>query len=139
MTVMTNIQNLIEKLQQLEKIRNQLQRKPMSPPGVWIHQYVVKRSYPSGLEGIYVYAKWQAEEPVFRRNPKKFGHRGKGEFTCHQHIGRVSSNTGLGMDERVEDAYEEWNNRKRLDAIDQALKEIEIALTQVMPQETNEA
>jgi hypothetical protein len=139
MTVMTNIKNLIEKLQQLENEREELVKKPMSPPGVWIHQYMVRKRYPDGFIGEYIYAKWQAEEPIFRRNPKKFGHRGKGEFTCHQHIGRVDSNTGLGMDERVEEAYEEWENRKRLDAIDQALKEIEIALMKVMPQEANEA
>ncbi|WP_339376538.1 hypothetical protein [Calothrix sp. NIES-2098] len=142
---MTNIQELIEKLQQLEKEREQLLKTPMSPPGVWIHEYTITRRYPgSGNIEHYVYAKWQADKPIFKRHPKPrlegIVKKGKDrEFTCHQHIGRVGSSTGLGMDDKVEDAYEEWNNRKRLEAIDQALKEIEIALTKVMPQETNEA
>lgn len=138
MTVMTNIQNLIEQMQQLEKEREELLLKPMSPPGVWIHQYEVRKRYPDGFIGIYIYAKWQAEKPIFKRNPKKYGHRGEGNFTCHQHIGRVSSNTGLDSVPEVEAAYEEWENRKRLDAIDQALADIEIVLQKVMPQEADE-
>lgn len=134
---MTNIQNLIEKLQQLGKEREELLQKPMSPPGVWIHQYVVRKRYPDGFIGIYIYAKWQADQPIFKRNPKKFGHRGKGNFTCHQHIGRVDSNTGLGSVPEVEAAYEQWENRKRLESIDQALADIEAALQKVMPRETN--
>ena len=138
MTAMTNIESIIENLRQLEQEREELVKKPMSPPGVWIHQYEVRKRYPDGFIGVYIYAKWQAEKPIFKRNPKKFGHRGKGEFTCHQHIGRVDSNTGLGSVPEVEAAYQQWENRKRLDAIDQALAEIEAVLKMVMPQETNE-
>ncbi|MEH1842215.1 MAG: hypothetical protein V7L20_26655 [Nostoc sp.] len=57
------------------------------------------------------------------------------EFTCHQHIGRVGSSTGLGTDPLVAIAYQEWENRKRLDALDKALEEIENALIEVMPKE----
>jgi len=138
MMVMTNIQNLIKKLQQLENEREELVKKPMSPSGVWIHQYMVRKRYQDGFLGEYIYAKWQADKPIFKRNPKKFGHRGKGDFTNHQHIGRVDSNTGLGTVPEVKAAYQQWENRKRLDAIDQALAQIEIALQKVMPQEVDE-
>jgi hypothetical protein len=137
MTVMTKIESIIENLRQLEREREELLKKPMSLPGVWIHQYEVRKRYADGFIGIYIYAKWQAEKPIFRRNPKKFGHRGSGNFTSHQHIGRVDSNTGLGSVAEVEAAYEQWENRKRLDAIDQALADIEVALQKVMPQETD--
>lgn len=138
MTVMTSIESIIDNLQQLKKEREELLKKPMSPPGMWIHEYTVKKRYIDGFEAEYTYAKWQAEKPIFKRNPKKFGHRGKGNSTSHQHIGRVSSTTGLGTVPEVRDAYEQWENRKRLEAIDQALAEIEIALQKVMPQTKNQ-
>lgn len=133
------IDQIIEKLQQLKEIRQQLVNKPMSPPGAWIHQYEVRKQYKKdGQIYWYVYAKWQANEPIFKRNPKKrlkgIIKRGKNpEYTCHQHIGRVGSSTGLPTDPQVEEAYKEWNNRKRLDAIDTALVQIENALKGVMP------
>ena len=65
------------------------------------------------------------------------------EFTHHQHIGRVSSNTGLGIEPQVESAYQQWANRKRLEAVEQALQEIQSILSRfekhslgVMPDET---
>ncbi|MBD2527956.1 hypothetical protein [Nostoc sp. FACHB-133] len=134
------IDQIIEKLQQLKEIRQQLVNEPMSEPGVWIHQYEVRKKYKKDGEIYwYVYAKWQSHEPIFKRNPKP---RLKGivkcgnnpEYTCHQHIGRVGSSTGLGTDPEVTEAYREWENRKRLDAIDKALEEIETALIEVMPQ-----
>ena len=58
-------------------------------------------------------------------NPKKHGRSPRSdkhpEFTHHQHIGRVSSNTGLGIEPEVESAYQQWANRKRLEAYEQAL------------------
>ena len=65
----------------------------IAPAGAWIHEYEVVRCYPSGTVATYQYAKRQATEPIFKRNPKKRGRslkQGKDpEFSCHQHIGRV--------------------------------------------------
>ncbi|RCJ15416.1 hypothetical protein A6S26_34580 [Nostoc sp. ATCC 43529] len=139
------IDQIIEKLQQLKEIRQQLVDEPMSPPGAWIHQYEVQKQYKKdGQVYWYVYAKWQANEPIFKRNPKQrlkgIVKRGKNpEYTCHQHIGRVGSSTGLSTDPQVEEAYQEWANRKRLDAIDIAIEEIENALKIVMPEKNDEA
>ncbi|MGF1981460.1 MAG: hypothetical protein RMY30_038555, partial [Nostoc sp. CmiSLP01] len=61
--------------------------------------------------------------------------RGKDpEFTCHQHIGRVGSTTGLGADPETEAAYQEWENRKQLEAIEQCLSQIQLLLNKVMPE-----
>ncbi|WP_375449115.1 hypothetical protein [uncultured Nostoc sp.] len=104
------IDQIIEKLHQLKEIRQQLINAPMSEPGAWIHQYEVRKQYKKGGEIYwYVYAKWQANEPIFKRNPKArlkgIVKRGKNpEYTCHQHIGRVSSSTGLGTDPEVAEA-----------------------------------
>ena len=139
------IDQIIEKLHQLKEIRQQLVNAPMSEPGAWIHQYEVRKQYKKGGEIYwYVYAKWQANEPIFKRNPKArlkgIVKRGKNpEYTCHQHIGRVGSSTGLGTDPLVAIAYQEWENRKRLDAIDKALEQVEAALIEVMPDQTNKA
>ncbi|MBD2731770.1 hypothetical protein H6G96_37235 [Nostoc sp. FACHB-892] len=64
---------------------------------------------------------------------------GNPEYICHQYIGRVGSSTGLGTDPEVTEAYQKWENRKRLDALDKALDEIENALIGVMPKENNKA
>lgn len=139
-----HIDQIIEKLQELKEIRQQLIDEPMSPPGAWIHEYEVRRRYKRGGDiYTYWYAKWQAKEPIFKRNPKPrlkgIVKRGKNpEYTCHQHIGRVGSSTGLGTEPAVEEAYQEWQNRKRLDAIDTAIAEIEKALAKVMPSKNNE-
>lgn len=133
------IDQIIEKLQQLKEIREEVINRPMSPPGAWIHEYEVKKQYKKDGEiHWYQYAKWQANEPIFKRNPKErlkgIVKRGKNrEYTCHQHIGRVGSSTGLPTDPAVTEAYREWENRKRLDAIDTALEEIEKAVKGVMP------
>ena len=139
------IDQIIEKLQQLKEIRQQLIDEPMSPPGAWIHQYEVRKQYKKDGEVYwYVYAKWQANEPIFKRNPKErlkgIVKRGKNpEYTCHQHIGRVGSSTGLATDPEVAIAYQEWENRKRLDAIDKALEQVEAAFVGVMPDKNNKA
>lgn len=124
-----NIQQIVEKIEQLQQLRERLLADTLSPEGAWIHEYEVRRVYPSGNTETYGYAKWQAHEPIFKRNPKKRGRsprEGKDpEFTCHQHIGRVWSTTGLGIEPEVEAAYQEWRNRKKLEAIEQSLKEIQ--------------
>ncbi|MHC5731365.1 MAG: hypothetical protein ACYTXY_46220, partial [Nostoc sp.] len=94
------VDQIIEKLHQLKEIRQQLVNEPMSPPGVWIHQYEVCKRYKKGGDiYTYTYAKWQSVEPIFNRNPKprlkSIVKRGKNpKMTCHQHIGRVNSSTG---------------------------------------------
>lgn len=61
--------------------------------------------------------------------------RGKNpKMTCHQYIGRVNSSTGLGTEPQVTKAYQECENRKRLDAVDKALEQIKAALIEVMPE-----
>ena len=143
-----NLQKILEGIQHLMEMRSQLLETDLSPPGAWIHQYIVYRRYPSGFIGEYHYAKWQAHEPIFKRNPKRRArpprHGKDPEFSCHQHIGRVSSNTGLGAEPEVEEAYEQWANRKRLEAVEEALKEIQSILSrfekrslEVMPNETH--
>ena len=128
--------------------RSHLLATDLSPESAWIHEYTVRRRYPKGFLGEYCYAKWQAKEAIFRRNPKKHGRSPRSgkdpEFTHHQHIGRVSSNTGLGSEPEVNEAYQQWSNRKRLEDVDQALQEIQSILsrfekrdTGVMPSETN--
>jgi len=133
------VDQIIERLHQLKEIRRQLANQPMSPPGAWIHEYEVKKQYRKGGDVyVYCYAKSQADTPIFRRNSKaKLRGVAKGknpEFTCHQHIGRVWSSTGLGIDPDVAIALKEWERRKQLDAIDKALEQVEAALIEVMPQ-----
>lgn len=127
-----NIQQLSEGLNHLQQLRERLLAGSLSPEGAWIHEYEVRRTYPSGNTETYGYAKWQAHEPIFKRNPKKQGRSPRAgkdpEFTCHQHIGRVWSTTGLGMEPEVEAAYQEWRNRKKLEAIERALGEIQAIL-----------
>ncbi|NEU77655.1 hypothetical protein [Nostoc sp. UIC 10630] len=137
------ISQIIEKINLLAQIREQLLKEPLAIPGTWIHEYEVHRKYRSGSIETYRYAKWQADTPIFKRNPKPRGHppkRGKDpEFTCHQHIGRVGSTTGLGADSETETAYQEWENRKQLEAIEQCLSQIELLLSKVMPENEEKA
>ena len=127
-----DLEKILNGIQQLIQLRSHLQKSDLSPESAWIHEYTVRRRYPKGFVGEYVYAKWQAHEPIFKRNPKRNGRpprSGKDpEFTHHQHIGRVSSNTGLGIEPEVESAYQQWSNRKRLEAYEQALQEIQSIL-----------
>jgi len=125
-------QKIIERIHQLEKLREELLAGDLSPEGAWIHEYVVYRFYTgSGTFHWYRYAKWQAHEPIFIRNPKGKQKKPLKEpgYTKHQHIGRVESSTKLGMDEKVEEAYQSWRNRKRLEAVVEVLTEIQSILT----------
>lgn len=130
-----NFPQLIEKIDRLQQLREKLLVGDLSPEGASIHEYEVRRTYPSGNTETYGYAKWQAHEPIFKRNPKKGGRspraRKDPEFTCHQHIGRVWSTTGLGTEPEVQPAYQEWRNRKKLEAIEAALKEIQAILSRL--------
>lgn len=124
-----DIQKILDNINRLKRIREKLLEKDLAPKGAWIHEYTVYREYPGGFVGKYDYAKWHADKPIFKRNPKKRGGKPKGDkdpkYTCHQHIGRVGSNTGLGMEPEVVDAQRSLRLRKRLDVIEKALREIE--------------
>jgi hypothetical protein len=130
-------QKLLDELAQLVQLRTELLTKELSPEGAWIQQYTVLRKYLDGFVGEYKYAKWQAEKPIFRRNPKPRGQAPKPDkdpkYTKHQHIGRVWSNTGLGMDTEVQEAYRMWGDRKQLETIENALAEIQLILSKFQP------
>jgi hypothetical protein len=128
-----DIQKIIEGIQQLQQLREELLAGDLSPEGTWIHEYEITRFYPgSGNTEWYRYAKWQAHEPIFLRNPKRKTQLTEPPkepgYTKHQHIGRVDSSTGLGMDESVKEAYQSWRNRKRLEAVEEVLREIQSIL-----------
>jgi len=131
-----DVETLIERIRQLQHIPEELLVAKLSPEGAWIHEYEVKRLYrgSGNLEG-YRYAKWQAHEPIFQRQPKRSKRLANSDqhpgFTKHQYIGRVSSTTGLEMEDAVKEAYQMWCDRKRLDAINEALREIEAVLLRV--------
>lgn len=128
-----NTGRLIKQIRTLEKIRKKLLERDLAPEGAWIHQYQVHRVYPSGCEETYTYAKWQADKPIFKRNPKKNARPlkpGKDkQYTNHQHIGNIDNNP------EVEDAYRALENRKRLEAIEQAFKDIEAIVSEIIVSE----
>ncbi|MEM7592351.1 MAG: hypothetical protein AAF383_12655 [Cyanobacteria bacterium P01_A01_bin.83] len=117
-----NINEIIDKINYLKTLREELLESELSPEGAWIHQYKIHRSYPSGYESTYIYSKWQADKPIFKRNPKKNALPVKSdkneEYTNHQHIGSIN-------DPKVEQAYKSWNNRKTLENIEKAFERIE--------------
>ncbi|OKH35820.1 hypothetical protein NIES2101_37450 [Calothrix sp. HK-06] len=121
-----DVQKIHEKLAYLTLVRKELLTKELSPEGAWLHQYTVRRTYPSGYTGVYKYVKWQANHAIFKRNPKKRAlplKPGKNaRFTTHQHIGCTDS-------DEAREAYETWNNRLKLEAIERALSEIEAILS----------
>lgn len=129
-----NIDSLIKDIRKLGRIRKKLLEKDLAPEGAWIHQYHVTKAYSSGAVETYTYAKWQADKPIFKRNPKKNARPikpGKNEeYTSHLHIGSVDNNW-----EVVERAYQSWEDRQRLEAIEQALKAVEDLVSEVIASE----
>jgi len=124
-----SFKDILQKIQSIEEEYSSLLKKPLSPEGAWIHEYTVSRVYiNTGVKHEYRYAKWHSQEPIFLRNPKKKAlplRKGKDKkYTCHQHIGRVSSTSGLPTDPEVLEAYESLANRKRLEKIQSAIQEI---------------
>lgn len=121
-----NVDEIIEKIQYLKVLREELLQANLSPEGAWIHQYQIHRVYPSGYEATYTYAKWQADKPIFKRNPKKNALPIKLEkdekFTSHKHIGNCET------DPQVQEAYKSWDNRKQLELIENFFKNIEVML-----------
>ncbi|MEL6462718.1 MAG: hypothetical protein AAFY21_12700 [Cyanobacteria bacterium J06641_2] len=129
-----NIDNLIAEIKQLWELREKLLKQDLAPEGAWIHRYHVTRAYKSGAVETYTYAKWQADKPIFKRNPKKNARPvkpGKNEeYTNHLHIGSVDNNW-----EAVERAYQSWENRQRLETIEKALKTVENVVSEVITSE----
>lgn len=121
---------IISEIHRLQQLRTVLLAGDLAPQGVWLHTYIIERTYKSGARHTYEYAKWQAHESIFPRNPKGRGKYSKPntQYTKHQHIGRVASSTGLGMEENVEEAYRLMRNRERLEAIEKALVTIQTLL-----------
>lgn len=124
-----NVDSLISKIKQLGELRQKLLQQDLAPQGAWIHQYKVHRVYPSGYEATYTYCKWQADKPIFKRNPKKNARpikRGKNkQYTRHQHIGNMETSP------EVIEAYRALDNRNRLESVEQALKDIEAIILEV--------
>lgn len=127
-------QKIVDSLTRLLAAREKLLTQELAPVDTWIHEYSVKKIYPSGFIGEYKYAKWMSSKPIFERSPKKHAlplKRGKDpKYTHHRHIGRIWSNTGLGMEPETSKAYQMLRNRKRLEAIENALAEIQRILSQ---------
>lgn len=134
-----DVRRIIEQVGRLEQIRSELLKQALSPEGAWIHEYEVPRTYlGSGNTEFYRYAKWQAHEAIFERKPRRRRCEEVGVDlgkTRHQHIGRVSSSTGLGMESEVADAYECWQRRLRLEEIEEGLRQIQAMLEKVIPDE----
>ncbi len=131
--------DLIAKIERLYAERDRLLQEDLAPEGAWVHQYSIWRTYPSGITHEYRYAKWQSQEPIFKRSPPKPGRKqrlvksGKNpESTQHQYIGRVWSSSGLETEPEVIEAYEAEANRKKLEEITQAITEIEQILGRVL-------
>lgn len=129
-----NIDSLTKDIRELGRIREKLLEEDLAPSGAWIHKYHVTRAYPSGAVETYTYAKWQADKPIFKRNPKKNARpikSGKHEqYTNHLHIGSLDNNW-----EVVERAYQSWENRQRLEAVEKALKSVEEIVSEVIASE----
>ncbi len=129
-------QELIAKIQCLYAQREQLLVGQLAPEGAWVHEYSIYRTFPNGITHEYRYAKWQSQDPIFARSLKKGTRPPKAEknpqMTAHKHIGRVWSSSGLGTDIEVVKAYQAERNRKRLEKIDSAIKEIDLLLERVL-------
>ncbi|MEO1445554.1 MAG: hypothetical protein AAFV46_04835 [Cyanobacteria bacterium J06635_11] len=133
-----DFEKIIQQIRDLEKERAEILTQSLSPEGAWIHHYTKKKVYPSGFVGWYQYAKWQANEPIFDRKPKQHKKRMREReagvnqnLVKDQHIGRMWSSTGLGCEPEVIEAFEVWERRKRLEAIDKTLSVISKMLSVV--------
>ncbi len=83
-----NIKELVKKIERLAELRSQLIASGIAPLGAWIHEYTIRRHSKNGVEEYY-YIKWQASDPIFKRNPKKnalpIKKNKNSQYTCHQH------------------------------------------------------
>jgi hypothetical protein len=126
---MSDIDRIHAKINQLYRLRERLLLRPLAPPNIWISQYKITREYPnSTIAHTYIYAKWEALTPIFKRKKQNKVNNKASEYTKHEHIGRVSSTSNLPMDESVKQAYIEQRNRRRLDRVESAINKIESAI-----------
>jgi hypothetical protein len=126
---MSNIDRIHAKINQLYRLRERLLLVPLAPPNIWISQYKITREYPgSTMAHTYTYAKWEALTPIFKRKKQNKIDSKASKYTKHEHIGRVSSTSGLPMDESVKQAYIEQRNRRWLDRVESAINKIESAI-----------
>jgi hypothetical protein len=126
---MSDIDRIHAKISQLYRLRDRLSLRPLAPSNIWISQYNITREYPnSKMAHTYTYAKWEALTPIFERKQKNKKDNNVKKYTKHQHIGRVSSSSGLPMDESVKQAYIEQRNRRWLDRVEAAINQIELAI-----------
>lgn len=90
-----DIQKILDEVASLSQGREKLLSEALSSIGAYIHEYTVFRKYPNGFVSEYRYAKWKADKPIFKRNPKPRSQPPKRDknpkYTSHQHIGRVWS------------------------------------------------
>jgi hypothetical protein len=134
-----DLNRAIRKIRQLHRLKEKFSTMYLAPKNTWISQYTIRRYYPeSETTHYYTYAKWESVEPIFICRPKhnlavvdlniEDSSVKKLKYTRHQHIGRVSSTSGLTMDRSVEIAYRELRNRRWLDRVESALNKIESAI-----------
>jgi hypothetical protein len=121
------VAQICELIQKLYQGREILLAGKLAPPGAWIHEYTVTRTYPGNNTHWFRYAKWQSKEPIFETNPKP-SNKGNKKFTNHKHIGRVASGSGLGMSVETYESYEAYNNSLTLQAIENTIDNINLAL-----------
>jgi hypothetical protein len=127
---MNNIDHIHAKINQLYRLRDRLLSRPLAPPDIWISQYKITREYPnSKMAHTYTYAKWEALTPIFKRKKQDKIDSKASKYTKHEHIGRVSSTSGLPMDESVRIAYIEQRNRRWLNRVESAINKIESAIS----------
>jgi hypothetical protein len=127
---MNDIDRIHAKINQLYRLRKRLLLRPLAPPDIWISQYKITREYPnSKMAHTYTYAKWEALTPIFKRKKQDKIDSKASKYTKHEHIGRVSSTSGLPMDESVKIAYIEQRNRRWLNRVESAINKIESAIS----------
>jgi hypothetical protein len=127
---MSDINRIHAKINQLYRLRDRLLSRPLAPPDIWISQYKITREYPnSKMAHTYTYAKWEALTPIFKRKKQDKIDSKASKYTKHEHIGRVSSTSGLPMDESVRIAYIEQRNRRWLNRVESAINKIESAIS----------
>lgn len=131
-----DLDRVIRKLRQLDRLKQKLSTVYLAPKNTWISQYTIRKHYEeTDTIHYYTYAKWESVEPIFECKPKRNYatvdlNIEEKKYTRHQHIGRVSSTSGLTTELSVEIAYRELRNRRWLDRVELAISKIESAIRQ---------
>jgi hypothetical protein len=131
-----DLDRAIRKLRQLDRLKQKLSTVYLAPKNTWISQYTIRKHYEeTDTIYYYTYAKWESVEPIFECKPKRDYatvdlNVEEKKYTRHQHIGRVSSTSGLTTELSVEIAYRGLRNRRWLDRVESAISKIESAIRQ---------